>query len=176
MHLDSAKQIAHELMHSFGLSDWTFKFNNTKRMLGICKAGVKRIELSAAYVFQNDEEHVRDTILHEIAHAIVGVEHGHDDVWKDMCIKIGCKPKACDNSAVLPAGAWQARCSCCFTLFSRHRKPAMIKGMYCKRCGPAKGKLLFKKVRKATFKPVKAAKVGRLKAPRQLTLPLPQVF
>lgn len=176
MHLDSAKELAHDLMHLYGLTSWSFKFNNTKRMLGICKAGSKRIELSAAYVYQNNEEHVRDTILHEIAHAIVGVEHGHDDVWKEMCVQIGCKPKACDNTALLPAGAWQARCANCFTLFSRHRKPELITGMYCKKCGPAKGKLFFKKVRKSIFKPVAPAKPGRLKSPRQLTLPLPDVF
>ncbi len=172
MQTELAEKIAVELIDSYGLTGWSFKFNKSKRMLGICKAGTKRIELSYAYVFKNDESHVRDTILHEIAHALVGVEHGHDEVWKEMCIQIGCNPKACDNTALLPQGAWQARCACCFTLFSRHRKPEMLSGMYCKRCGPAKGKLLFKKVRKAAFKPVAAAKEGRIKAPRQLTLPL----
>lgn len=177
MQPELAKQIALDLMSNYGLSGWSFKFNKSKRMLGICKAGTKRIELSYAYVFKNDESHVRDTILHEIAHAIVGVEHGHDDVWKEMCIRLGCNPKACDSTAVLPQGAWQARCANCMTLFSRHRKPEMLSGMYCKKCGPSKGKLLFKKVRKAIFKAVAPAKEGgRIKAPRQLTLPLPDVY
>lgn len=176
MELELAERMAVDFLEAYELTDWTFKFNNSRRMLGICKAGKKQIEMSAAYVFQNEEAHVRDTILHEIAHALVGVEHGHDDVWKEMCRLVGCSPKACDNSAQLPAGTWQARCTNCLTLFNRHRKPVQLSGIYCKRCGPAKGKLLFKKIRKGTFKPVAAAKVGRIKAPRQLTLPLPDVF
>ncbi|MBX9670071.1 MAG: SprT-like domain-containing protein [Candidatus Obscuribacterales bacterium] len=176
MQTELAQQIARQLMNSYGLGSWTFRFNNSKRMLGICKSGDQSIELSRAYVFKNDESHVRDTILHEIAHALVGAEHGHDEVWKEMCVRLGCNPKACDNTALLPAGAWQARCANCLTLFSRHRKPAYVSGMYCKRCGPTKGKLLFQKVRKSTFKPVAPAKGGRLKAPRQLTLPLPDVY
>src|SRR6185295_7927278 len=98
MELELAERMALDLLSTFELSDWTFRFNNSRRMLGICKAGKKQIEMSAAYVFQNEEAHVRDTILHEIAHALVGVEHGHDDVWKEMCRLVGCSPKACDNS------------------------------------------------------------------------------
>ncbi len=164
------------LMSTHGLESWTFKFNNSKRLLGICKEGKRQIELSSAYVYKNSVEHVQDTILHEIAHALVGVEHGHNDVWKDMCEKIGCSPKACDNTASLPAGIWQARCAGCFTLFNRHRKPARIAGLYCKKCGPARGRLLFNKVKKGTFKLVEPAMPNRLKVPRQLTLPLLEVF
>lgn len=39
-----------------------------------------------------------DTIRHEYAHALVylrapGEKHGHDEVWKAVCLKVGCIPK-----------------------------------------------------------------------------------
>lgn len=175
MDLDQARILARDLMDLYGLNSWSFKFNSSKRQLGVCKGGINRIELSSHYVRQNAEAHVKDTILHEIAHALVGVEHGHNDVWKKMCMRLGCLPKACDNTAILPKGAWQARCPGCLNLFTRHRKPARLTGLYCKRCGPLKGRLLFQNIRKASFKPVAPAKTT-VKAPKQLTLPLPDVF
>ncbi|MBI1270620.1 sprT domain-containing protein [bacterium] len=175
MDLDQASILARDLMNLYGLSDWSFTFNNSKRQLGVCKGAKKSIELSSYYVFRNAEAHVKDTILHEIAHALVGVEHGHNDVWKKMCLRVGCLPKACDETAILPQGAWQARCPGCMTLFSRHRKPVRITGLYCKKCGPHKGRLLFQNVKKASFKPI-APSQNAVKAPKQLTLPLPDVF
>ena len=175
MDLDQAKILANDLMNLYGLSDWTFKFNNSKRQLGVCKGGIKQIEVSSHYVYQNTEAHVKDTILHEIAHALVGVEHGHDDVWKKMCVRVGCLPKACDETAILPKGAWQARCPGCMTLFNRHRKPARLTGLYCKKCGPHKGMLLFAQIKKASFKQIAPTK-SKVKTPKQLTLPLPEVF
>lgn len=32
---------------------------------------------------------IKDTVLHEIAHAIVGNNHYHDKVWKDCAQRIG---------------------------------------------------------------------------------------
>ena len=50
-------------------------------------------ELVLSYpVFVNpDNEHdLDDTILHEMAHLIVGHGHGHDIVWYEKCREIGC--------------------------------------------------------------------------------------
>ena len=43
--------------------------------------------------FKDNEEDIKDTVLHEIAHAIVGCNHHHDYVWRACCNKIGCKPE-----------------------------------------------------------------------------------
>jgi SWI/SNF-related matrix-associated actin-dependent regulator 1 of chromatin subfamily A len=37
-----------------------------------------------------EEQQFKDTILHEIAHAIVGPHHGHDEVWRGKAVEIGC--------------------------------------------------------------------------------------
>ena len=34
-------------------------------------------------------DRIKTTVLHEIAHAIVGYEHGHDRVWVNCCKSIG---------------------------------------------------------------------------------------
>lgn len=166
MQLAEAKQIANDLMQRYGLApEWTFKFNKNKRRLGVCKQEEKRLELSQHYVLRNDREHIADTMLHEIAHALVGTEHGHDHVWKDMCIQLGCNPKSCDASADMPDGDWQARCPSCLIVFTRHRRPKKLRGRYCVACGPERGRLIFADVRLVTVaeKPVETS-------PRQLVL------
>jgi predicted SprT family Zn-dependent metalloprotease len=143
MDLDHATEIALRLIRQRGLVDWSFKLNNNKRRLGACKEYIKCIELSQQYVLRNNIEHVTDTILHEIAHALVGVAHGHDQVWKEMCIRLGCTPKACEDEVDMPEGDWRAHCPSCKQLFHRHRKPVSLRGMYCIPCGPEAGRLTF---------------------------------
>jgi hypothetical protein len=46
-------------------------------------------------VDRNGAEEIVDTILHEIAHALVGPRHGHDTVWKAKCTDIGARPERC---------------------------------------------------------------------------------
>jgi predicted SprT family Zn-dependent metalloprotease len=84
----------HELMKHHGLLDrgWRFKLGNSKRRLGMCSHDEKTIEFSKWYL-DNPDEDIVDTILHEIAHALVGRGHGHDDVWVDKCYEIGAKPE-----------------------------------------------------------------------------------
>ena len=76
MDLDSAEQIAEHLMTRHGLMGrgWSFAFNRRKRSLGLCHYTARRIELSSHFVEMNDETQVRDTVLHEIAHALAGRE------------------------------------------------------------------------------------------------------
>ena len=123
----------------------------------MCKEYLKRIELSEHYVARNDRAHVVDTILHEIAHALVGTQHGHDTVWKAMCVTLGCQPRACGTGAEMPSGDWQAQCLCCREVFSRHRKPEHHGSLYCVACGPEKGKLKFSNVKLQYHKQVQKA-------------------
>ena len=149
--LTKAKDLAHQLMTEYGLTDWTFAFNSNKRRAGVCRypfAGrAGRIELSRQYVLRNPADEVRDTILHEIAHALVGPGHGHDDVWKAKCIEIGARPERCyDDTVVMPKGKWRATCGGCKKEFDRHRRPRRLTGWSCGRCGKERGALVWKAV------------------------------
>jgi len=139
--------LARKLIDDHGLPGWDFKLNKSKRQLGVCKEYLKRIELSEHYVQNNQPEMIVDTILHEIAHALVGVSHGHDQVWKNMCLRLGCNPRSCDKTVQMPEGDWKARCSSCRKVFSRHRRPKSLRGFFCTKCGPVLGQLYYSNVK-----------------------------
>jgi predicted SprT family Zn-dependent metalloprotease len=133
---------AEELMARHGLADWSFGLNKRKQTLGLCRWSEKTIELSIYLIDRNGEEEILDTILHEIAHALVGPRHGHNAVWKAKAREIGAKAQRC-GQADMPEGRWRASCRCCGQNFSRHRKPKRLRGWFCRSCGPEQGKLAW---------------------------------
>src|SRR5271165_928788 len=110
--------------------------------MGLCAYARRTIELSTYFVERNGQEEILDTVLHEIAHALVGPGHGHDAVWKRKCVEIGARPARCGN-AEMPEGRWRASCRNCGRHFNRHRRPKRLKGWYCPECGPERGRLIW---------------------------------
>ncbi len=144
MDFNTAADLAHKLIAEHKLRDWSFRFNRGKRTLGLCDYSRKRIELSAYFVAHNDETAVRDTLLHEIAHAIAGQRAGHGPKWRAVCRRIGAKPERLDREAVMPKGHWAATCPCCGEVHRRFRKPMLGRRYYCSYCGPKRGPLRFR--------------------------------
>jgi len=144
MQLVDAEQLADSLMQQHGLTPkWRFGFNHARRQLGICRFTSKRIELSRHMVTANTEAEVRETLLHEIAHALAGHRAGHGPKWRAICLKIGAKPQRCDTQAQMPKGRWRAVCGSCGREHDRHRRPMKDRSYYCRRCGMAHGELTF---------------------------------
>ncbi|MCD8062529.1 MAG: SprT-like domain-containing protein [Akkermansiaceae bacterium] len=82
-----------------GLHDWQFGWDRARRRLGVCRLQEKSITLSIHFVRANLEapHEIRDTVLHEIAHALAWVRHGertHGPLWKRICREIGAVPRA----------------------------------------------------------------------------------
>lgn len=127
MNTVTAKQLALELMDQYGLLylGWSFEFDTAKRRFGCCNYTHKVISLSAPLTTANEEAQVKDTILHEIAHALVGYGHGHDSVWKSMCVAIGAKPERCytQEDTTVIAGKYRAVCGGCGQVHNRHKRP-----------------------------------------------------
>jgi len=137
MELARAQKLANELMTLHGLiaPTWSFKFDSAKRRFGVCKYSrlsgsvIKgEIGLSKHLVLLNDEEKVRDTILHEIAHALTP-GHGHDYAWRCKCIEIGAKPERCYSSNevnTIPLSQYKylATCGGCGKEYGLHKMTA----------------------------------------------------
>jgi hypothetical protein len=139
------RRLAQELLASNGLADWTFTFNKSKCNMGLCRYGPRIIELSLHFVESNDRNLILDTLLHEIAHALVGPGHGHDAVWKRECLRLGARPERLSYEVNMPAGRWQARCGGCGAVHHKHRKPKRLVGWFCIACGPVRGKLAWER-------------------------------
>ena len=144
-----AQELAVALMARHGLAGWRFRFNRARRRAGVCfypalgRPG--RIELSVHFVERNSAEEIRETILHEIAHALAGHGHHHDDFWKSICVRIGAKPERCYDAAAvdMPKGRWRAACPGCKAEHHRHKRPRSLTGYHCRSCGPKKGQLVW---------------------------------
>lgn len=161
-----AKQLALELMKKHGVTEdgWGFQWSNGKKQLGCAQIKkensergkvkeIKTIKLSRYLIALNDENEVRDTILHEIAHAIAGLEHGHDEVWKSVCRQIGAKPERLAGEEVnVVEPRYVVVCGTCEkVLAKRHRRMRKdrLDRSFCQHCGPeTKGKLIFERFRK----------------------------
>lgn len=133
MRLDEVEALARRLMDRHGLDEWTVQFDGAKARAGICRFDRRVIGLSRHLMAAFDCEEVVDTVLHEIAHALVGAAHGHDGVWKATARSIGASPKRCvSNEAPSVPGAWTGICPNGHVV-TRHRKPARV--VSCARCG-----------------------------------------
>ena len=83
MNIRDAERLAISLMEQHGLRavgwqldcHWQFRWDNAKRRNGICWYGRKVISLSCPLTLLRAEADVRNTILHEIAHAHFSHEH-----------------------------------------------------------------------------------------------------
>ena len=100
MKIVSAKRMARRLMNKHGLTNWTFKIDNAKKRFGYCSNGKRTISLSGPLTELNSMEQVRDTILHEIAHALAP-RAGHGLEWRRMCLRIGAEPTRCYDATVI---------------------------------------------------------------------------
>jgi predicted SprT family Zn-dependent metalloprotease len=132
-HLRAAAERAHVLLARHGLVGWTFAFNGAKRRGGACHFARRRITMAAGFATTADEAEIEDTLLHEIAHALVGRRHHHDAVWQAKARQIGCTAQRC-HSVTFSEHPLVARCvNGCFAI-GRHRSR---RNMRCRRCGGA---------------------------------------
>lgn len=126
MEIAEAERMARELMDLHGLRRWGLVFDAAKTRAGICRADRRQIGLSRPLTRLHSRAEVRDTVLHEVAHALVGVEHGHDRVWRARAQAIGCSGQRClAATAPVPTGRWRGVCPAGHET-TRHRRPVRV--------------------------------------------------
>jgi hypothetical protein len=127
------KNLAKELMHQFNLLEtgWQFYFNDNRSRLGVCKERDLSIELSIFHVDNSPFESVKNTLLHEIAHAIVGCRHMHNHVWRSKAIEIGCTGERC--GVMNAPKKYTGVCPNCERHVSFNRRTDRACGVCCRR-------------------------------------------
>lgn len=142
MKLPDAKRLAEQLMREHGLIDnpidgssWRFDFDKAVRRFGATHYGLRLITLSAKLVELNDEPRVRNTILHEIAHALCGHKAGHGKSWVTMAKAIGCDGNRLYSSAVViqPRRSYVGTCPNCGKVVHAYRRNKIACGTCCKK-------------------------------------------
>lgn len=118
-------RMTRDLMDHHGLQDWEIRIGSAKRLAGSCNYRKRLITLSYEIHKEWPMDQIRDTILHEIAHALTPRDKGHGKDWKAKCVEIGANPTRCYDSATLPTpeGGWTLSCGeCGMDGGTRHRR------------------------------------------------------
>lgn len=132
-------QLALTLMseHNLNWPAWGFRLSRHKLSLGRCEYNRYNggtVIFSKNFLHLSDVE-IRDTLLHEIAHALTGPYAKHNSKWKAECRRIGARPdefadlKREDNVEF----KWTGVCPNGHTT-SRHALTEKGKRMACGRC------------------------------------------
>ncbi|MGE0822907.1 MAG: SprT-like domain-containing protein [Candidatus Binatia bacterium] len=128
--LQRLAQVARGLLTQHHLLDWSFQFDNGRKRAGCCQYGTKVISLSYEFAKHAPDEEITDTVLHEIAHALVGKSHNHDDVWRAMAARIGCSGRRCHEvQFTLPRYLVKCEHGCWLATAERRQRHVV-----CKRC------------------------------------------
>ena len=138
MNLREARALARQLLAQHGLTDWHFAFDNSKLQFGVCRWTKRTIGLSRQLIRLNDEPHVRDTLLHEVARALAPRQAGHGPIWQAQALAIGANPNRCYDSAavVQPALRYQLRCPHCTRTVPRAKRLRRGRRISCGTCSP----------------------------------------
>ena len=126
MNQTEAVKFALQKFVQHGLMDWGVKISaRMRRISGCCDYRKREIRL-ASWIFQPGAgEKIRDTILHEIAHAMTPGAH-HGPAWKVAAMAIGAKPNRCFNAddygMVRPQGRYSVTCAGCGRTHYKHRR------------------------------------------------------
>lgn len=143
MNIEKAERIANQLMKQpFRVRGmiccakrlgYIFQWGNAKRRCGCCDYHKKVIKLDKSYVQDNEEEDIRDTVLHEIAHAFTRYIYGrqvqpHGREWKLVCGEIGCTGNRLrENVVVKTKGNYELRHKETGEIFGYYyRKPTKV--------------------------------------------------
>jgi len=102
---NEAVSFCHARLIECGLTDWHVRLNTdvNSGFLGMCLHTDKTIVLSGHHIDIHDELMIKNTINHEISHALVGAGHAHDETWKTQAIACGCyDTNPCSNLSLSP--------------------------------------------------------------------------
>lgn len=83
--------LANDLMKKYKVDYLSFRFSKDKEKLGYCT--IDYISIQTNHAVFSEIEDVKNTILHEIAHALAGLENNHNNYWQSIAEDIGVEFK-----------------------------------------------------------------------------------
>ncbi len=122
------------LLDEHGLEEWSFQYDDAISRMGVCSFGTRVISLSLLYCLNAPVKSLRNTLLHEIAHALVGPDHCHDSVWRARARSIGCTGERCGRGDPFAPPRYIVHCRNCRWKGKRNIRR---RGRFCGTCwGP----------------------------------------
>lgn len=114
-------ELAVTTLAQYGLLDqgWRIEWDNGKRRAGACHYHRRVISLSKHIMATAPDEEVRETILHEIAHALTPTDQAHGAVWRAKLIEMG-GTGARTHSMETVKGRYDMICTTCGVVGDRH--------------------------------------------------------
>lgn len=133
MDLTTAQELANQKITKHGLaaSGWRFEWDNAQRRRGCCDYARRKITLSRPITELLEDQHVLDTVLHEVAHALVGPGCGHGTTWRKAAKSIGCTANRCASDPVQLKRPFIGTCPGCGRTIERFKR----KKISCGKCG-----------------------------------------
>lgn len=125
---------ARALMTAHGVGSLSFEFDRSKKRIGATHfvtigttTLARKITLSKHFAEILTKEEIRETILHEIAHALAGHKAGHGVAWQRQAVALGIRPNRCKAASASPERAWEGVCQNCNVVRSKmHRAPLRV--------------------------------------------------
>ena len=125
MEMSDAKVLGDRYLKEFKLDNWEIGFQNKYDALATCyHAPIQEIKLSKWFVKFNSNDEISKTLLHEIAHALVGSGLGHSRAWSEKAKEIGViNPTEFRDTSTLnrPEPNYTGKCNCLIK-FKRTKK------------------------------------------------------
>ena len=143
---EETKKLFDELKEEYNLNDWKLKFSRAYTTFGQCDYNSKRIIVSEKAIEQTTYKDVKQTLIHEFAHAIVGPSHNHNEVWRKQCIAMGGKGERCASVSLDKPYKYIVGCydGCWKKRYMNRPKYNVARRI----CGKCKGKLFLRKLDK----------------------------
>jgi predicted SprT family Zn-dependent metalloprotease len=130
---------------------FTMNYNSVSTM-GVCVRSGDRytIKISKFHWENNDKDEVRNTIMHELSHAIDRNKHSHDHQWMRLAREISSKTKTVikayaestegEEKASMERAVAYTDCHKCGNRHFIYRRTKVYKvqahNFYCSTCGP----------------------------------------
>lgn len=129
--LERTAALAEKLVAEHDLEGWSFQFDDASGRAGACNFDTQVIGLSLLYCLNSTDSELKETILHEIAHALAGPQHQHDRVWKEIARSIGCSGERLCGAPAFAPPRYIVSCPACGWALRRNVRR---RGQVCAKC------------------------------------------